>query len=330
MCKSPMSHRTASRIWIVVCTILLSHPALGQEKPPSPTHESNDSPRLAFTADGKDEYTFDTGVLRGTLRQDGKSRGLSSVVHVPSGTRLDGSMGIVSHYRVFTANKRYGTAAWDWPGTAELRPDGSVQTTWAATPDRPFEMAALYRWKDSQTLDVETTVTAREDLSGFESFLASYFNAAFPSPYVWAHNQDSQTQSSFLQGQKSYGDWLMFTKNADGRTSLIQDGRWRLEPNPVDWTILPRLSAPLCLRRGTTSGLTVILMAPPEDCFAVAMPYAGESHYSLYLSLFGRDLKAGETAKARTRFIVAAAPSDEQLLALYNRYLKDLHQPSAP
>ena len=121
------------------------------------------SPALRFLANDKGEYAFDTGVLRGTLRQDAKPRGLSSVVHVPTGTRLDASLGICSHYRVFTTNHRYGTAAWDWPGTSKLLADGAVQTTWPEAADRPFEMSAVYRWKDPQTLDVETTVTAHKD-----------------------------------------------------------------------------------------------------------------------------------------------------------------------
>ena len=67
-----------------------------------------------------------------------------------------------------------------------------------------------------------------------------------------------------------------------------------------------------------------VLCSPPRDCFAIATPHESETHYSLYLSLFGRDLKAGETAKARTRFVVAADISDTQVLALYRQYLNAL------
>ena len=230
------------------------------EPAPAAGAEPNDT--LTFKPDDKGGYTFDTGILRGTLRQDGKSRGLSSVVHIPSGTRLDGGVGIAGHYRVFTTNKRYGTAAWDWPGTAELLPDGSVRTTWPAADDRPFEMTALYRWADPQTLDVETTVTARADLSGFESFFASYFDKAFPSPYVLADTEGPKILWFFLLGEKSHGDWLMFLDRGDPRIDMVRDGRWLLEPNPVNWTILPRLDAPLCFRRGEGHKLTAIVMAP--------------------------------------------------------------------
>ncbi len=303
-------------VWLSIATVIVSLTG--------PAADAEQNSALAFQAGEKGEYTFDTGVLRGKLRQDGKSRGLSSVVHIPSGTRLDGSVGIAGHYRVFTTNKRYGTAAWDWPSTAELLPNGSVQTTWPAAQDRPFEMTALYRWADPQTLDVETTVTARADLSGFESFFASYFDKAFPSPYVLADTEGPKILWFFLLGEKSHGDWLMFLDRGDPRIEMVRDGRWLLEPNPVNWTILPRLDAPLCFRRGEGHKLTVILMAPRQDCFTVAMPHEGESHYSLYLSLFGRDFKAGESAKARTRFTVTESTSDGRVDHLYGQYLTQL------
>jgi len=74
-------------ICVIVAVSLVAGPAAGDERPKLP----------AFTAGDQGGYTFDTGILRGTLRQDGKSRGLSSVVHIPSGARLDGSVGIAGH-----------------------------------------------------------------------------------------------------------------------------------------------------------------------------------------------------------------------------------------
>ncbi len=281
---------------------------------------------LAFKPADKGGYTFDTGVVKGMLRQNGTSRALTSVVHIPTGTRLDGSVGIAGHYRVFTKNKRYGTAAWDWPSTAELLPDGRVRTTWPAAEGRPFEMTALYQWADQQTLDIETTVTARADLTGFESFFASYFTEAFPSPYVLADTKEPKVLWYFLRGEKSLGDWLMFVSQADPRPPIIQDGRWLLEPNPVAWTVLPRLDAPLCVRRGEGHKLAVVVMAPRQDCFTVAMPHEGESHYSLYLSLFGRDVKAGESVKAHSRFVVVENVSDGGIDRLYGQYLSQLSE----
>jgi len=281
------------------------------------------SPKIAIVADGKGGYTFDTGVLRGTLCPNGKLQGLTSVTHIPSGARLDRSMGILSYYRVFTTGTRYGTGAWDWPATAKLLSDTTVQVTAPAAADRPIEMTAVYRWKDPQTLDVETAVTARQDLSRFESFVASYFDAAFPSPCVYVNeNPETGGKPGFLLAKKSLGEWQMFPRDTQV-VPILRDGRWQLEPNPVNWTIMPRLNAPIGVRRAA-DGLVAIVMAPPEDCFAVATPCERESHYSLYLSLFGRDIKAGETVKAHTRFVITSVASDEQVIKSYRQYIEEL------
>jgi hypothetical protein len=281
------------------------------------------APKIAITADGKGGYTFDTGVLRGTLCPNGKLQGLTSTTHIPSGTKLDRSMGILSYYRVFTTGKRYGTGGWEWPATAKLLSDTVVQVTSVATADRPFEMSAVYRWKDPQTLDVETAVTARKDLSKFESFLASYFDAAFPSPFVYvSENPEMGGKPGFLLAKKSLGEWQMFPRDAQV-VPIMRDSRWQLEPNPVNWTIMPRLNAPIGVRRAA-NGLAVVVMAPPEDCFGVATPCEGESHYSIYLSLFGRDIKAGETVKAHARFAITSAASDEQVIKSYRQYIEGL------
>jgi len=285
---------------------------------------------LAFVSNKQGQYNFDTGLLRGKLLAGGKTLGLSSVVHTPSGARLDGSYGILSYYRVFTANKRYGTAAWDWPSTSKLLPDGTAQITWPQAKDRPFEMTAMYRWIDPVTLDVETIVRARKDLSNFEVFLASYFHESFASPYVYVtSNPRRQGKPGFLLADKSLGHWQMFPRD-ETVLRIIHDGRWQKEPHPVDWVIVSHIAAPVCLRRGGANGLAAVLMSPPRDCFAIATPYEAESHYSLYLSLFGRDIKAGQTAKARTRFIVAAELSDQQAVQLYEKYMQDLADSGIP
>ncbi len=305
--------RVTKRFYVTAAITLLTGLVTAQET----------SPALRFLANDGGGYTFDTGVLRGALRQDGRPRGLSSVVHVPTGTRLDRSLGICSHYRVFTTNHRYGTAAWDWPGTSKLLADGAVQTTWPEAADRPFEMTAIYRWKDPQTLDVETTVTARKDLRKFESFLASYFDEAFASPYVYVNkNPEAENKPGLLLARRFYGNWHMYPKDAEV-VHILHDGRWQIEPNPVEWTIMPPLAAPVCLRRNAGKDLSVILMSPPQDCFAIATPHEGESHYSLYLSLFGRNLKANETAIVRTRLLVTTNASDDQVVAFYRQYLSD-------
>jgi len=277
----------------------------------------------AFAAGANGEYTFDTGALRGKLRQGGKSRGLSSVVHTASGTRLDGSMGILSPYRIFTANKRYGTAAWNLPSESKLLDDGALQVTWKQAEDRAFELVAVYRFSGDSTVDLEAIVKAGDDLDDFEVFVASYFNRSFPTPSVYVGANAAGDGSQFMRAVKSAGVWQVFPRD-EKVVKVIRDGRWLKPPNPVDWVTRPCMSAPIALRRSTKGGLTAILMAPANDCFAISMPYEGEGHYSVYLSLFGRDVKAGKTARARCRFVLADAPSDAEILGLYKRYIKEM------
>ncbi|HOB98937.1 MAG TPA: hypothetical protein PKM43_09360 [Verrucomicrobiota bacterium] len=277
---------------------------------------SHGAPAFKPAADGG--FEFDTGVLRGRLRAGGKSLGLSSVVHVPTATRLDSSNGLFSHYRVFTRGKRHGGGAWDWPSTATLRPDGAVEVLFPATPERPIELKALYRWAGPATLDLETTVRAVSDLEAFESFLASYFSAPFTNSIVYARDSTSTpNRSGFFAADKPAGDWQIFPRD-DAAAGVIRDGRWQLEPHPVAWVIRPPLARPLAVRRAPGAGLAAILMAAPTDCFAIATPHESDGHYSTYLSLFGRDLKAGETARARARLVILPSPSasDAEIIRL--------------
>lgn len=267
---------------------------------------------LRFQAGSGGEFAFDTGVLRGKLREGGKSRGLTQVVHVPSDTSMSGTYGLFSHYRVFTTNQRYGGGAWDWPSEAKVREDGAVEVHWPAAEGRPFDMWAVYRWTAPETLDLETRVKAHAGLPGFESFLASYFTAPFTSSRVSA-------KTGLLAAEQGEGVWQMFPRD-EAALALIRDGRWKIPPNPVDWVLRPMLAEPLALRRDAKSGVTAVLMAPERDCFAVATPHQTEGHYSLYLSLFGRTLQAGETASARARLVVMASPGETEIQKRYEAY----------
>jgi hypothetical protein len=286
-------------------------PSQAQVKPPARA-------KLAFSASGTNEFTFDTGVLAGKLRAGGKSRGLSSVVHVPTGLTLDSSMGLFGHYRVFSANKRYGTAAWDWPSEANLRRDGSVEVRWPAAEDRPFELRAVYRWAAPDTLDLETIVQAKTNLARFESFLASYFSEGFTNASVYVR---SNRQQVFAAADKASGVWQAFPHD-DHAVSIIQDGRWKIPPNPVDWVIRPRLAKPLAVRGCPANGLRAVLMSPLSDCFGILTPFEAEPHRSMYLSLFGKDLQPGETARAKARLMITSNMSDTALVLACERYLR--------
>jgi hypothetical protein len=275
---------------------------------------------LAVNPDGSGGYTFDTGMLRGRLHHAGKALGLTEVVHLPSGQSLSGPYGLLSPYRVFSGNHRYGTAAWDWPATTRPLDDKTVEIHWAAAPERPFAMRGIYRWPNPVTVEVEFTVEARRELPAFELFLASYFDGAFADPFVYVTGHpETGNRPGLCPARKAFGDWQMFPRDA-AAVPWIQDDRWRLEPHPVAWSILPQLAAPLAVRRAEGAGLIGVLMAPASDCFAIATPYAGETHYSIYLSLFGHDLTAGQERKATARLVIGPGLPDAEIIERYGRF----------
>lgn len=280
--------------------------------------------RLGFNASEKaGEYMFDTGVLRGTIRQDGKSLGLLPVEYVPSGSPLTKWPGLLTYYRIFTTNRRYGESARELPSEVKELPDGALQMQWPASEEFPYVLRATYRWRDAATLDLETLVEAKAELPDFEVFLSSYFSEQFPVTAVYVRESREGGKPGFMTAEEANGMWQVFPRDEKARAT-VRDGRWTIPPSPVDWAVMPELAAPLVFRREPKTGVAVVLMAPAEDCFAVFTPCRDEPHYSMYLSFFGRTLHAGETAQAHARLTVTDTLDDAGIVTLYENYVAEL------
>jgi len=290
-------------------------------------------PRLAFQPAEKGYYRFDTGSIRGKLRLDGRSQGISSLVHAQSELEVAHGgdyPGLLSHYRVFSTDTRYGDAARDWPTEPKLRGDGTVEVRWPPAAEHPLEITAVYRLAADDAIDLATTVKPQRAMPGFEVFLASYFAADFRALVYVRPNAFTPGEPELLAADVSPlvdGSYLIFPRDRES-LRLVFDRRWEQPPNPVQWSVSRLLAAPLGVRRHEKTGLMALVMSPPEDCFAVATPcnktppdgVAG--HRSLYLSLFGRDLAAGQSATAHARLVVGRNLTDRQAIERYEAYRK--------
>ncbi|MBN2474260.1 MAG: hypothetical protein JXB62_06615 [Pirellulales bacterium] len=296
-----------------------------------------DSPDLSFRPAGDGYYRFDTGVVRGALRLDGRSQGISSLVDVTTGEEIaygSDHPGIFSPYRVFSTDTRYGHAARDWPTIVRRLPDGAIEARFPPADDHPLQMVIVYRWKTSDTLDVEAMVAPERAMPRFELFMSSYFAKQMRALVYVKPNFHGTGRPELLPADVNPlvdGTYLMFPRDR-AAAELIFDRRWEYPPNPVQWSVTRWLAGPLAVRRNEQSGLTAVMMASPEDCFAVATPYnktppdGVAGHASLYLSLFGRDLDAGQTARARMRLVVGRSLTDQQAIQLYEAY-RDTAEP---
>ena len=269
---------------------------------------------LDFTEAGK-EYHFDTGSLHGVLRAGGKSFGIGPVIDTRSGVTVAGMLGLFGPYRLLDADKRYLPDARDWPSTSRRLPDTGVEVRWQADAEHPFDLEIVYRWASTNALDAMITVTAHQPLRRFEVFLASYFQG-FPAVYGYGLH-------GFVEIKKEMGDWLSFPRDSAAET-IIADGRWLRPPHPVTFKPVARYAGALGIRRDAASGLTGLVMAPPDECFAVLMPHGEDGHRSLYLSLFGRDFNDGEKATARARLVIGHDVTDKQAIEGYEAYLKEI------
>jgi len=286
---------------------------------------------LGFKAAGEGAFAFDTGALKGTLRADGKSQGILPLVDVKTGANLAHSVGILSYYRLFSAGKRYGDAARNWPTTASLLPDGALGVHWPAHDTHPLEVDATFRWASPTTLDLETVVKPSVDMPKFEVFLSSYFGAAFRSRVYVRPARYGSGKPGFLAADANplvVGTYLAFPRDL-AAAQIVLDGRWELGSNPVQWSITRYLAAPLAMRRDEKADLTCLMMSRPEDCFAVLTPYnqtppdGVAGHYSLYFSLFGGDVKAGQSARALVRMVVDRSLTDERAVELYQQFIAE-------
>lgn len=299
-----MLHKTLTTLLCTCCALVL------------PAQADSD---LAFEAREDGSYVIDTGVVRGVLRKGGQSLGLSNVVHIPSGTRLSRKRGWFGHYRLLTTGMRHKPDGWSWSSTAELLPDGAVRAHWAKDKRHAFEMTATYRFINPTTMEVETSVTAHDDLEDFELILPSYFGSGFDHTYVLA---EQGAKPEFIEAKESDGYWMMFPMG-DDKWDVVKDGRWDVPPHPLDWVRKPKLAAPLALRTHKQSGLSSLVMAHPDDVKAVGTPFTGEYHLSNYFCFFGKTLKKGESVQAKARLVVQENVSEQDAIELFDEFLGD-------
>lgn len=246
--------------------------------------------------------SFETPALKGRIG-DGRFIGLNQVTDTRTGAKISGDgianrHGLLTLYRVFTRNHRYGNSAYDWK-EREMKTDGdTLVMTWPATSDRPFGLQAKYSFQKPDKAELEITVRAQQELVDFEVQVASYFDSGFPVATVPAAG-DTLTSPAAL------GVWHAFPRD-ERAAAIIADGRWQQGGAPVAFTIRPPYTSPRSERKHATHLLTAILESPPADCFALYTAHDGEAHFSNYHALFGRTIPAGETATARVSLRLVA------------------------
>ena len=277
--------------------------------------------RLSFHLDGTNNLAFDTGVVKGSLQKDGRGEALKPITFVEPNVAIDSNHGLFVPYRFLTPQRRYGFGSWEWPRTGNLLDNGAAELNWAGAPDRPFNFSTIYQWRSADTLDLTVFFTPQTNLDKFELFLGSYFQK-FSKAKAYAQDAGNGNAGFVEWAGDKARDMQVFPRS-EQVLPMINDGRWTFPPYPQHLAIRPTLAAPLGMKVQPESGVTVLIMSPPEDCFAVSMAQQGAQANALYLSLFGKDVKQGETLTGHARLIFGRNISDTQALQKYAEYLQD-------
>ena len=278
-------------------------------------------------------FDFDTGAVRGQMQADNASQGLAAFVEAATGADLAHAPGLLSYYRLLSRDARWGEDFRSWPKSARVLDGGALEITWPPAADHPVELRATYRWKSPNTLDLETTLRPQQQMADVEVFLSSYFAGGFRSRVYVSAPRHTGGEPHFLPldaNPFTVGTYLAFPRDLRA-AQLIYDGRWERGRNPVQFSVNRFLAAPLALKVHPDNGLTCVFMSRPDDCFAIEAPYdqtppdGVAAHYSLYLSFFGRDLEAGQTARALMRLVVGRDVTEDHAIMLYRAFLGETH-----
>lgn len=132
----------------------------------------------------------------------------------------------------------------------------AILMRWPATTDRPFNLEARYSFPMPNLVRLEVTVAAKKELIDFEVQVGSYFDKGFPSAGVLMGD------GKFVSSPAKLGTWHAFPRDAQAK-AIIGDGRWKHDPNPVEFVIRPSFASPVSIRRHTSANLQAPLKSHP-------------------------------------------------------------------
>jgi hypothetical protein len=282
----------------------------------------------AWRAEGAN-YCFETELVSGRFLTAGKYQGLRSLVHRATGVEIAAGEklpGLVAPYRVFGNGRRYGDVR-DRPGRAELVP-GGLRVTYLADDANPFEVVSFYAW-DGDTLDARYSVRPQVEMLSFELGVASYLSAGFRAYVSRQSNTWGETGSRMVpvDANPMTDVYALFPRN-EAAMKTIFDGRWDLPPYPVRYAVPAYFAEPLAYRRHVKSGVMALGMGDPTECYAVCIPVndppedpsPAKGYQGVYFYHFGRDLRAGETATARVRWVVGRDIPEAEIVARWQAF----------
>ena len=207
-----------------------------------------------------------------------------------------------------------------------------VTLTWLPTIRRQANVTIRFTFREPNIIDMDMSVETLINYPGFEILLSAYLAPGFLSGAYVAKEEFGPVvpeQIRITDQPMIHGVWPFFPRDEAG-ANLLTDGRhqkgrwyWRM-------AVGRRYGMPMAFfNKGEVD---VLVMGRPEDVYAVGVTYEGDpetdniaAHRSLYLSMFGEDLVAGEGRRTQMRMIIGKFGSDQNKhVSLYEAFLNDV------
>lgn len=261
----------------------------------------------------------------------------SEVRHKPSDTLVSPDKGKMKHvgllnfFRVLIRGGYLTELRAEKP-VVEPEKDG-VTLTYPPTIRRQAKIIVRFIFREPNIIDMDLSLETLNNYPGFEILLSAYLAPGFVSGAYVAEDEFGPVvmpeQIRITDQPMIHGVWPFFPRDEAG-ANLLTDGRhqkgrwyWRM-------AIGRRYGMPMAFF--SKGEVDVLLMGRPEDVYAVGATYEGDAetdsiaaHRSLYLSLFGEDLVAGEGRRTQMRMIVGEFGSaPEKHAALYQTFLEEV------
>lgn len=329
-------------IRILVLSAIFIHIVSGQKNEKQELVNNNANATLSIQNEERvtwnqeiEEMEFNLSHLSGVLNYS-KSHHFSKVRYTPSNMLIspDGSgmehVGLLNFFRVLVSGGYLTELRAEKP-LVKPEKDG-VTLTWLPTIRRQANVTIRFTFHEPNIIDMDMSVETLANYPGFEILLSAYHAPGFVSGAYVAKEEFGPVvpeQIRITDQPMIHGIWPFFPRDEAG-ANLLTDGRhqkgrwyWRM-------AVGRRYGMPMAFFN--KGDVDVLLMGRPEDVYAVGATYEGDpetdniaAHRSLYLSLFGEDLVAGEGRRTQMRMIIGKFRSDpEKHASLYEAFLNDV------
>lgn len=284
-------------------------------------------------------WSFETSAMKGELSAipDAHLHGVTSLTQKSTGRQIvQGRLFCLHLYRVLTRN-HWLSQCRDAPHTGALE-DGEVVIRWPKESLGPgIEGEARYRVSSENSIDLTVTLRNAERWHrDLELYTSNYFDHSMsPGLYtmtphrgpVSATNPAAVTQPADNPATRFC--YLVWPRDIFAAQKFT-DGRWEYGTHsPVPWAIGRWFAHPLGFYATRDRRTLAVVMAQPDDCFAVCTTYHSDDpkdgvahHNSLYHSLIGSDAGPRWQRTLRQRLVLTDWTDEDAPLKAFEAFAK--------